>query len=350
MDDPFFLPNSLGFTQLRSASLDFMQEKTRILIIRFSSIGDIVLTTPIIRCLKEQLDGGVEIDFITKEAYSSLLTNNPHIHQVLTIREKVSEVRPLLQPGIYDYVIDLHNNLRSKLVKRYTRSLHFTLNKRNVAKWIYVQTKQELMPIGHVVARSFEAIKALGVENDGAGLDFFFPSAFNSSPLPEPFAKGYIAYAIGGQFQGKILPTKKAVALCEALPLPIVLLGGAEDRIRGYAIKDALGEKVFNACGAFSLMESAFVVNEAQALITHDTGMMHIGTALGTPIVSLWFATTPQIGFAPWEPKAPSFIVESKLKARPTSKLGNRGYDNPALFDIDIADVVQKLNQCLTLK
>ena len=121
-----------------------MSQPTRILIVRFSSIGDIVLTSPVIRALKTQLEGEVQIDFITKRKFATLLEYNPYLNEVITIDEKVSEVHDQLRDGMYDYVIDLHNNIRSRQVKKACRALSFTLDKRNIAKWLYVRTKREL--------------------------------------------------------------------------------------------------------------------------------------------------------------------------------------------------------------
>lgn len=321
-------------------------QPTRILIIRFSSIGDIVLTSPIIRCLKEQLVGEVQIDYLTKKQYATLVDFNPYINEVITIEERVAEVAPRLRDGRYDYIVDLHHNIRSKQVKRLVKTLHFTLDKRNLAKWLYVQTKRPLLQIGHVVDRSFDAIAPLAVVSDGKGLDYFFPpdQAMHEAILPARFQGGYFAYAIGGQMKGKILPVEQIISICAGLRLPVVLLGGAEDRQKGEAIKAALGEQVFNACGAFSLHQSARLLAQAEKVVTHDTGLMHIAVALRRPLVSLWLATTPELGFAPWKPQAKSIAIEAVCKKRPTSKLGNRGYKDGCVFRIDTAQVIKAVN------
>ncbi|MEX2595990.1 MAG: glycosyltransferase family 9 protein [Salibacteraceae bacterium] len=316
---------------------------TRILIIRFSSIGDIVLTTPVVRALKSQLEGEVQIDFITKKVYAGLLSANPHINKVITIDKRVSEVKDQLVPGYYDYVVDLHNNLRSKQVKHTCKSLNFTIDKRNVAKWIYVNVKREILPIGHVVKRSFEAVKPLGVEDDGNGLDFFIPDDDVVMPamLPEPFRDSYIAYAIGGKMKGKILPTDKMIRLCEKIKSPMILLGGVEDRERADEVVKVCGNRVFNACGAFSLNQSASIIERAEKVISHDTGLMHIAAALKKPLISLWFSTTPEIGFAPWQPGNGSVIIEANCKKRPTSKLGNRGFKDGCVFNVDLDEIAK---------
>lgn len=143
---------------------------------------------------------------------------------------------------------------------------------------------------------------------------------------------------------GKILPTPQIIELCKKLNRPIVLLGGKGDNDRGDEIVNAVGENVCNACGKFSLQQSASLVEQSQALITHDTGLMHIGAALKKRVISLWLATTPQIGFAPWLPGEGSQMVEANCKKRPTSKLGNRGYEDGCVFNIDLNSVVNAVN------
>ncbi|MDP4843013.1 MAG: glycosyltransferase family 9 protein, partial [Salibacteraceae bacterium] len=317
-----------------------------ILIIRFSSIGDIVLTTPIVRALKQQLDGEVILHYITKKSYAGLLTSNPNVDHVIAIDKHVSEAKAELEKTQYDYVIDLHSNLRSRQVKRIVKTLDFTLDKRNLAKWLYVNFKRELLPIEHVVKRGFDAVKALGIEDDGQGLDYFIPTQdeVDLKTISSALKNGFVAYAIGGQMLGKILPEDKIISLCAKIEKPIVLLGGPEDAERAERILAAIATKVFNACGKFNLNQSASILAQADVVLTHDTGLMHIASALKKKVVSLWFATTPQIGFAPWQPGEGSVMIEADCKKRPTSKLGNRGFEDGCVFNIDLDAVAKAVN------
>jgi ADP-heptose:LPS heptosyltransferase len=323
-----------------------VESKINILIIRFSSIGDIVLTTPIVRALKQQLDGEVILHYITKKSYAGLLTSNPNVDHVIAIDKHVSEAKAELEKTQYDYVIDLHSNLRSRQVKRIVKTLDFTLDKRNLAKWLYVNFKRELLPIEHVVKRGFDAVKALGIEDDGQGLDYFIPTQdeVDLNTISSTLKDGFVAYAIGGQMLGKILPEDKIISLCAKIEKPIVLLGGPEDAERAERILAAIATKVFNACGKFNLNQSASILAQADVVLTHDTGLMHVASALKKKVVSLWFATTPQIGFAPWQPGEGSVIIEADCKKRPTSKLGNRGFEDGCVFHIDLDAVAKAVN------
>ena len=323
-----------------------MDAITRILVIRFSSIGDIVLTTPVVRTLKQQLDGRVEIHYLTKRSFASILETNPNIDQVIAIDEKVFEVSEALKSTHYDYVIDLHNNLRSGQARRLVKALSFKVDKRNIAKWLYVQTKREITPIGHIVTRYLDTVKALAVEDDGKGLDFYIPEdkEVSLSQLPAAFKSGYVAYAIGGTTPGKVLPTPKIIELCNQIQQPVLLLGGPTDEAAGKEIEAQSTGTVHNACGRFSLHQSASLLQQAEVVISHDTGLMHIAAALQKRVISLWFATTPQIGMAPWRPGKGSEMVEADCKKRPTGKLGNRGWQDGEVFRIDLGRVAGLVN------
>ena len=144
--------------------------------------------------------------------------------------------------------------------------------------------------------------------------------------------------------KGKILPPDKIIELCKKIDRPIVLLGGPEDLGRGEDIAKNCGSNVFNACGKYSIAQSASLLRQADSVITHDTGLMHIAAALKKKVISLWFATTPELGFAPWNPGEGSTMIEADCKKRPTSKLGNRGYEDGCVFNVDLYEVSRTAN------
>lgn len=300
----------------------------KLLLIRFSSIGDIVLTTPVIRCAKQQANGGdVEIHFLTKRKYQSILQANPYIDQLITIDKSVSEVADTLKATQYDHIIDLHHNLRSRHVKMLLSSPAHTFKKLSLQKWLFATFKLNLLPDLHVVDRYMETVKPLNVHNDNKGLDFFIPKddALDKSTLPDTHQQSYIAFVIGGQHQGKLYPTEKVIEVCRLLDKPVILLGGPEDNERAEIIANAVGDKVFNSCGKYSLNQSAALVRDAECVITNDTGLMHIAAALKKRVISIWGATVPQFGMYPYQPGPGSQILEpSKECNRPYSKLGNK--------------------------
>jgi len=304
-----------------------MENRVKILVIRFSSIGDIVLTSPIVRCLKQQVDGEVEVHFLTKNQYQSIVEHNPYLSKVHTINKSTNEIIEALKQEQFDYVIDLHKNLRSKRVIKNLKCLAFTFDKINLKKWLITTFKINKLPNIHIVDRYFEAVQLLGVKNDGLGLDFFIPEKdeIKLSELPVTHQKEYIAFAIGAQHFTKRLPTEKIISICQKINQPIILLGGKEDVETAQQIENAVGSLIYNACGKYNINQSASLVKQSKTLITHDTGLMHIGAALGVKIISVWGNTIPAFGMYPYYPNNPEkyIIIENKnLKCRPCSKLG----------------------------
>jgi len=298
----------------------------KILLLRFSSIGDIVLTTPVIRCLKEQVKD-IEIHYLTKQSFVSLIDSNPHVTKVYSIQKNIAEVLSQLKKERYDYVIDLHHNLRTKQVIWALRKPAKSFPKLNFKKWLLVKLKINKMPVIHIVDRYFEAASQFKIKNDLKGLDFFISQKdeVNLNEMPIKFSKGYIAVVIGAQHFTKRMPNDKIVEMCKTLLLPVVLIGGKEDLINASIIEKELGKRVFNACGKYNLFQSASLIKQAQLVISHDTGMMHIAAAFHKKIISIWGNTVPEFGMYPYEPPHPenSFIAEVKnLTCRPCSKIG----------------------------
>ena len=298
----------------------------KFLVIRFSSIGDIVLTTPVVRCLKQQIPGS-EIHYLTKQQFQPIIEANPYIDRIYSIDKKISEVIPNLRKENYDRLIDLHKNFRSKGIIINLRKPSSTLNKINFEKWLMVNLKINRLPKVHIVDRYFEAVSGLGIRNDGLGLDYFIPAKdeVDLKTLPASHQTGYIGWVIGAKHYTKCFPEEKIVGVCRNISKPVILLGGKGDFEKGERIRLSVGEKVFNACGKYNINESASLVRQADKIITNDTGLMHIAAAFKKEMISLWGNTVPEFGMYPYMPgnEDRSHIMEVKgLSCRPCSKLG----------------------------
>jgi ADP-heptose:LPS heptosyltransferase len=295
----------------------------RILIIRFSSIGDIVLTTPVVRCLREQFPEA-DIRFITKKEYALLVDSNPYLNGVLLLENGLKELIKRVKEFKPDVVVDLHYNLRTRMLKTAVGGKWYQFNKLNVEKWMRVNLKVDRLPNEHIVDRYLQSVAELDVKNDGAGLDFFFPEDFQAPEFPSELGSEFVALVIGAKFKTKQLPASKLIEICNGLTQPVVLIGGPEDD--GLA-QDVIAEskgKVFNGCGKYSLLESAWFIKQSALVITHDTGMMHIAAAFNKKIISVWGNTIPAFGMYPYLPESgSSFISEvENLHCRPCSKIG----------------------------
>ncbi|MDE3145697.1 MAG: glycosyltransferase family 9 protein [Bacteroidota bacterium] len=316
----------------------------KFLIIRFSSIGDIVLTTPVIRCLKEQVKDAT-VHFLTKKNYSGLVETNPYVDKVIVLNESWELMIHLLQNEDYDYIIDLHHNLRTWKVKRVLHGVKsFSFNKLNIQKWLLTALKINRLPNVHIVDRYLQTVKSFGVVNDGKGLDYFIPQkdcvTKNDIPLSHNF--GYVGIVIGAALNTKKLPVHKLKELCVQINFPIILLGGKEDKIIGDEIAAMNEIKIYNSCGKFNLNESADLVRDANLIITHDTGLMHIAAAFKKKIISVWGNTVPEFGMDVYygNETISNFKSQiSNLSCRPCSKIGYKKCPKKHFKCMELQDV-----------
>lgn len=311
----------------------------KILIVRFSSIGDIILTTPVIRTLKTQLDA--EVHYATKSDYEQLLTENPYIHKIHLLDKNLAAFISQLKQEKFDLIIDLHNNLRTQALKWRLGVKSYSFKKLNIEKWLLTSLKINRLPNQHIVDRYMETVRPLGVKMDELGLDHFIPDrdAVEAEWLPEAYQSFFVVVIIGGKYNTKKLTETRLIELCDRINKPVILLGGKEDTKTGEAIEAFFSRKeefdpfdegllelgkhtiVYNACGKFNFNQSASLVKQARWVFTHDTGLMHVAAAFKKEIFSIWGSTIPEFGMYPYRTKFT--IFENKnLKCRPCSKLG----------------------------
>jgi len=298
----------------------------KILVVRFSSIGDIVLTTPVLRCLKQQLEN-TEIHFFTKKQFSSILEGNSHVDKIITMTDSINEVIESLKAEKYDHVVDLHNNIRTLSLKKKLNLPATTFPKLNWKKWLLVKFKKNRMPDVHVVDRYFEAVYSIGIKKDN-GLGVFNISDDQKVNVQKEFGiapKEFICIAIGAKFRTKQMPKELLISIIKGVNKPIVLIGDDTDESIALEITSSSAQKVYNACGKYNLKGSASIVGQGSKLLTNDTGMMHIAACLNIPVVSVWGNTVPELGMYPYYPgrKEMYRIHEVKdLSCRPCSKIG----------------------------
>ena len=329
----------------------------KILIIRFSSIGDIAQTSPVVRCIRKRYPDAA-IHFLTKAQFADIVAHNPHIDKLILLNESLLETIKLLRAENYDVVIDLHHNLRTFIIKSLLFVKSYSFPKLNIEKYLLTTFKINLIPKDiHLVDRYFETCKAIGVQNDGLGLDYFLAEndiVNVAIALPKSFTGNYIAWIIGAKYFTKILPNDKVVdgikKLLQLYPSKkFVLIGGKEDAARGNFIAAQFEAQIFNACGKFTLNQSVSLVKQAQIVIGNDTGLTQIAPAFNKPLVSIWGSTSTVFGVAPYFGKSEplSKIVEVKnLDCRPCTKFGRnecpKGHFN-CMNQIDVAEIVRSI-------
>lgn len=318
----------------------------KVLVIRFSSIGDIVLTSPVVRCLKKQLNA--EVHYFTKSNFKDVLINNQYIDKIHLLSEDFNADVQKLKAEKFDYIIDLHHNLRTLRFKNALKIRSYSFNKLNFEKWLLVNFKWNRMPNLHIVDRYLACVEKLGVKNDGAGLDYFLSEEDHVSieSLPNFLHKGYVGLVIGAQHSTKRLPLEKLKELCKKLPGAIVIMGGKEDVEVANELVKIDENRIFSACGKFKLNQSASLVKQASCIITHDTGLMHIAAAFKKKTFSIWGNTVPEFGMYPYQTEHVNFEVNG-LSCRPCSKIGHQECPKKhfnCMNQQNINAIIEKLN------
>ncbi|RYY98524.1 MAG: glycosyltransferase family 9 protein [Chitinophagaceae bacterium] len=301
----------------------------KVLLIRFGAIGDLVLTTPVLRCLKKKFPDAA-LHFVLLREHRAVLEPNPHLAQ-LHFYERGHAFASSLRNLGFDHVVDLQNDEASRVLTREMGVEPLRVNTHHWEHRLFTSLRWNLLPKEHQADRNLDTVSPLGVVNDGEGLDFFIPheAEVPMHDIPAAQQLGYLALVIGASKHTKRLPVAQLKTLCARIGHPIILLGGPEDAARGEEIRQADDIKIYNACGKFSLHESADLLRRAKLVITHDTGLMHIAAALKKPIIALWGSTVPEQGMTPYygsrflaRDPSPSVGFGVKLWCRPCTRTG----------------------------
>lgn len=327
----------------------------KVLIIRFSSIGDIVLTSPVIRCISEQRSD-IEIHYLTKDNFKALLSADSRIKKVWTLGDSTPALIKELKQENFDYIIDLHHNLRTLRFKRALGKPFSSFHKLNFRKYLLVQFKVNRLPKLHIVDRYIETCKELGVVNDGKGLDFQLEPSQNPAEVISKLEPNFIAIAVGAQHATKKLPAAKMLEMIHKINSPIVLLGGGKDdeAMASFIMDNYKGDFLLhNLVNKLSIQGSAWVVNASSCLISHDTGLMHIGAALKKRVISIWGNTVPEFGMFPYYGDLAIEQFQSQvtiLNCRPCSKIGHHQCPKKHFNCMNMQDIDAIARQVLSWK
>lgn len=296
----------------------------KFLILRFSSIGDIVLTTPVIRSLRKAYPES-EIHYFTKPAFKSILEHNPYVNQIHLLEDKLAHQLKSLKQENYDFILDLHKNLRTLRVKWGLKRPGSTFAKQNWTKYRMVRFKQKLI-LPHIVERYGQVLKPLGARLDGEGLDFFLPPGLEEDAQNELSNQGFfrhtcLAVVLGATYRTKRWIPEHFIDLLNSYGRPVMLIGGLDSIEEAEQISRNLKIPHWNTVGKYKLLMSAAIMKQCEAVLTHDTGFMHIAAAFKMPVFSIWGNTVPEFGMTPY--KTYHTLLEVKdLDCRPCSKIG----------------------------
>jgi len=306
-----------------------------ILVVRFSAIGDILLTTPLLRAMRAA-NPGARITVLTKSRFAPLLSHNPYLNEVIGIEpgEGISAVANRIRGIRYSHMLDLHGSLRSRLLRRLVPGPWTTYRKRRLARAALIVTKRDLYGYAPPMAeRYFEAAEPLGVWPDGGPADFFISEAADGRAASRLAQLGLaqngrplVAMAPGAAHATKRWPTEAWTVLSRrvaATGADVALLGGPGDVATAQFVAEQAGVSVASLAGVLGLQETGAVIRRAEVLVSGDTGLMHMATGVGTPVVALFGPTVGQFGFFPYNADR-SAVVELELTCRPCSAQGGR--------------------------
>jgi ADP-heptose:LPS heptosyltransferase len=285
-----------------------------------------VLTTPVLRILHEHV--GADIHFLTKPAFESIIAANPHVKKVWSLDDDFDRMIRSLKFENYDHIIDLHHNIRTRRIRLALKRPFHSFHKLNFEKWLMVNFKINRLPERHIVDRYLDTVKFLGVENDHKGLDFFIPENKKINIVDLfGFAPGsFASIVIGATYHTKCLTADQIAHLSEILDMPVILLGGKQEMDKAKEIlRKSNAKDIRSACGIFDLFQSASILDQSATIISHDTGLMHIASALKKPQVVIWGNTIPEFGMYPYYGNhniAWVSFEQKSLKCRPCTKLG----------------------------
>ena len=302
----------------------------KILVIRLSSIGDIVLASPLVRALRKQYPSA-SIDFAIKKEFAVLMQYNPYINQLILVDSKdMTTAQKQVKENNYDWIIDIQRSSRaSQLMHGSDAPLATSYSKQKWARFFLVQYKWNLYKqVKPVYQRYFEAVEKQGVKDDGTGTEIFLTFAEEKKVLALlPFLETnqpVVTICPGAKFNNKRWTKEGFIEVSRQLQslhqAHIVVLGGPGEEALCQEIATSIGGKVSNLAGQLSLLESAAVLKHSRVVVANDSGLMHLAQSQKTPVVAIYGPTVKEFGFFPLETH--STVLETQLGCRPCTKMG----------------------------
>ena len=293
-------------------------QPNKIAVIRLSSLGDILLTTPVIRTLKQKYPNS-EIDFIVKEQYKDTVKFNPNISNIIVYDSgNVNSIKDEIKNNRYDLIIDLQNNFRSRTLIKNSAAEIKRFHKPTVKKFLLVRFKINLMRELKTIPQMYA--EAADVQLDGNGLDLFIPD--NIEPQIEK-GKSYIGLCPGSKHFTKCWSQEYFIDLGNSLMskgLDVAVIGGKDDINVCANVSDQIKGSI-NLCNENNLFQTAANIKQCKAVVCNDSGLMHATSAVGIPIIAIFGSTVKEFGFVPYH--VSNLILENKsLSCRPCSHIG----------------------------
>ena len=298
-----------------------LEKVNKLLIVRLSSLGDILLTTPLVRTLKKNYPA-TEIDFVVREEYKDLLLLNPHLQNIFIYNNNKDELKTLknrICENNYDLIIDLQNNLRSwLLLKCYGKSV-LGFKKNNIKKFLLVHFKinklKNAKPVPLRYASTLENFRL-----DDKGLELTTDKIQN--PLLNSI-ENLIGICPGSKHFTKTWPEEYFIELGTLLNengFKVALFGGKDDIKVCERISSKLPSAI-NLCNDNNILQTAADMKCCKVIYCNDSGLMHVATAVNIPVIAFFGSTVKEFGFIPYNSK--NLILENNsLSCRPCTHIG----------------------------
>jgi lipopolysaccharide heptosyltransferase II len=307
--------------------------RQKILIIRLSSIGDIVLTSALVRCLRSNYPDA-RIDFLVKKQFSEIVAHNPRLSNILVFEkgDPLKNLKRQIRNEHYDWIIDIHQNTRSFYLKSglrvplktgYSKQLYH----RALLVYLGLNRYREVKP---VLLRYFEAVEKQGVTYDGKGTEVFVPQervdAMNRTLMQSGYTADRKLFVLGpgASFTNKRWSPEGyasvAAHLIEKHQGFVAFIGGKNDNRLCAEIQHLVAAPTANYAGAFSILDSAALLSLCAAFVGNDSGMLHVAQALNKPVVGIYGPTVRELGYFPMADR--SSVVEKPIRCRPCTHNG----------------------------
>ncbi|NNE25600.1 MAG: glycosyltransferase family 9 protein [Saprospiraceae bacterium] len=282
-----------------------------------------------------------------KSLYLSVLEYNPYVQKIHLLETRLMDVIPALVTENFDYVVDLHNNYRSKKVSRALQIPVFRIKKERIGLWLLTNLGIGKFQRTHIVDRFLKVIQPLadGMSSQSIMPQFHPGKEFKARDLSEE----YMVIAIGAAYFTKQIPIHILLEVINGVHIQCVLIGGEMDLPRAEKLISKLDKRVVSLVGKLNISESASIIQKARVVLAGDTGMMHIANALGTPLVAVFGSTHPMLGYSPYNPSrnGKNIVVENNgLSCRPCTKQGKHKCPKKhfkCMLELNSGDIIDKI-------
>ncbi len=305
-----------------------------------SSIGDIILTSPVVRQLRRNFPEA-QIDYLVRKEYAAVIKHNPHLSNVIEFDAKGEDhalqlMRQYIQDAEYDLILDLHRNIRSKYLRRFLNHPRiYKISKNQVPRFLLVNTGLNLYkqlnpyPLS-VAAKYLRAGKSVGLDPSDLKLDVYLPEETQKKGeqiwqrLHDEGAR--VVIAPGARHYTKCWPAAYYARLIELIHQEFgwtsVLVGGPDEAEMAASIENRAGEQIVDSlAGRISLLETFAIIQESLLFISNDSGLMHVAAAYQKPQIAIFGSTTRELGFFPVNENA-TIVENNSLNCRPCTHIG----------------------------